>query len=216
MNRIAFTLGTMLAALGLFQPLSIADAQDEERVGTILGVAYVDENEDGIWAFEETVLEGVSVELTDGETTLSASTGSLGIFAVDVAAGVWRVTALAPEGYELISPAPREVTVGPEGTTAAVLDFAFRAVEPLPSPTPEEAGPETDDGDEPEGGLEPEPSATPEGDELFPDDELEKPVVLPVSGAPLPGSFARLLALGGLFLSGTVLVVVGRRLMTGR
>jgi hypothetical protein len=97
----------------------------DEPSGTIHGIVFVDEDDDGEYDPGEPVLEGVTIGLTNGEIILETKTDGTGAFVFNVGPGVWQGVIYPPQGYSVINDATREVVIEPEGTLEAVLDFGL-------------------------------------------------------------------------------------------
>jgi hypothetical protein len=220
----------LLAAL-LLSVLPLAGAAAQGGGGSIRGIVFLDENEDGVWGAGEAPLEGVAIMLSNGDGTTHVLSAGDGSFLVEVGEGEWQGVVLPPEGYLPTNDATRNVTISPEGILEAVMDFGLIRVtsgqdDPAAS---EEQAPEAELGSEaPEGeAAEAAPSAEEvggAGDEGLAEtvgeaggesqlDAKEGRVdsVLPLSGSSRP----LVLLTAGLGLAGAAglaLIWVGRRL----
>ena len=180
MNRKTWTLscviGLLIAAIFATARPALAD----DLVGVIRGSVFADSNESLSHNADEPALGGVEIELVNGENTQRVTTAEDGTFNVPVAAGTWRVTVLAPDGYRPLNDMEREVTIAADGTTEAVMDFALQAL----APAAEVAG---------------ETAQT-----------AEQAVILPESGADLGWRAAAFLALAALLFIGALFMAYGR------
>jgi len=165
-------------ALGLCLPTRPAVAQD---TGVIRGTVYVDMNANLVRDPGEPAYVGAEIIVANGQTGWSILTAGDGAFRLDVPAGTWQVALMVPEGFAPANDATREVTISPEATLDANMEFALLSMTVAPSPD----------------GQAPTPTAT-------------APPVLPQTGAPLAPTAAIALGLAGLLAAGLLLAGFGR------
>ena len=180
MKRPTLMLGLLavVLALGLCLPARPAVAQD---TGVIHGTVYVDMNANLVRDPGEPAYVGAEIIVANGQTGWSLLTAGDGAFRVDVPTGTWQVALMVPEGFAPANDATREVTISPEATLDANMEFALLSMTVAPAPD----------------GQAPTPTAT-------------APPVLPQTGAPLAPTAAIALGLAGLLAAGLLLAGFGR------
>jgi len=200
----------------------------EETPGNIHGIVFIDEDGDGEYDPGEPVVEGVTIELTNGEITLTVMTDGEGVFTFRVEPGVWQGVIYPPQGYVVINDATREVAIESEGSLEAVLNFGL-----MPEAINEEGGAENVDTPQ-EVEVESEPTQSAPGDEVQTDFyDGETPVletvqgvseiqddsqvdsqgmILPESGFPVPVKWILVILVVVILVGGASLIFLGRRL----
>lgn len=214
--------------LGVSVLVNVFTALGDEAPGNIHGMVFVDEDGDGEFDPGEPVLEGVTVELTNGEIILTVMTDGEGVFTFSVEPGVWQGVIYPPQGYVVINDATREVVIESEGSLEAVLNFGL-----MPEAINEEGGAENVDTPQ-EVEVESEPTQSAPGDEVQTDFyDGETPVletvqgvseiqddsrvdsqgmILPESGFPVPVKWILVILVVVILVGGASLIFLGRRL----
>ena len=173
----------MVAALRLLLLVALsAGSVSAQSGGVIHGTVYVDSNANLVRDAGEPPLSGVEIIVANGQTGWQLLTGGDGAFRVDVPDGTWQVALMVPQGFAPANDATREVTIGPNATTDALMDFALLSMT----------------------------AAVPAPDGQFPTATPTTPVVLPQTGAPLAPSLSITLGLIGLLATGLLLLGFGR------
>ncbi len=172
----------LVAVLVTLVPLLSALPANAQDNGVIHGTVYVDMNANLVRDPGEPAYVGAEIIVANGQTGWSLLTGADGAFRVDVPTGGWQVALMVPEGFAPANDATREVTISPEATLDANLEFALLSMTAA-APAPD--------------GQAPTPTAT-------------APPVLPQTGAPLAPSAAIALGLAGLLAAGLLLAGFGR------
>lgn len=212
--------------LGVLVLVNVFTVLGDETPGNIHGVVFIDEDGDGEYDPGEPVLEGVTVELTNGEITLTVMTDGEGVFTFSVEPGVWQGVIYPPQGYVVINDATREVVMESEGSLEAVLNFGL-----MPETINEEGGGENVDTSQE---LEVEPTQSAPGDEVQTDFyDGESPIletvqgvseiqddsqvnsqgmILPESGFPVPVKWILVILVVAILVGGASLIFLGRRL----
>lgn len=212
--------------LGVLVLVNVFTVLGDETPGNIHGVVFIDEDGDGEYDPGEPVLEGVTVELTNGEITLTVMTDGEGFFTFSVEPGVWQGVIYPPQGYVVINDATREVVMESEGSLEAVLNFGL-----MPETINEEGGGENVDTSQE---LEVEPTQSAPGDEVQTDFyDGESPIleaaqvgsetqddsqvgsdgrILPESGFPVPLKWVLVILVVVILVGGASLIFLGRRL----
>jgi hypothetical protein len=97
----------LAAALVPLASLAAAPASAQttcQSGGTVCGFVFNDPNHNGIQDPGETGLEGVTVKLTDGTTSVTTETGPEGLYSFFVPDGSYTITAEVPVGYTASPP----------------------------------------------------------------------------------------------------------------
>jgi hypothetical protein len=181
-----------LALSALAAAVMLSPVAADDQAGIIKGSVYADQNDNGGRDDGEPGWQGLEVQFANGDNTLSAITDDLGAFAMPVEAGLWRVSVLPPEDYQLAQSSFQEVEISAEAPEA-VLEFRLRPSEPKVV----------------EQVLEPVEQVE-SGSELLAESPAEAEL-LPESGAPLPVNVLLLGVFLALGLCGLMLVAAGRR-----
>jgi len=166
-------------AFGLLLSARPAIAQDS---GVIQGTVYIDMNANLVRDPGEPAYVGAEIIVANGQTGWSLLSAGDGAFRVDVPAGTWQVALMVPEGFAPANDATREVTISPEATLDATMEFALLSMTAA-APAPDGQAPT------------PTPTVAP---------------VLPQTGAPLAPAAMLGLGLVGLLASGLLLAGFGR------
>jgi len=175
------SLAAVALAAALILSVGSVAAQDG---GVIHGTVYVDMNANLVRDPGEPAYVGAEIIVANGQTGWQVLSAGDGAFRVDVPNGTWQVALMVPEGFAPANDATREVTISPEASLDAVLDFA------LLSMTPAVTSPD---------GQAPTPTAT-----------ATVPAVLPQTGAPVAPTAVLVLVLVGLLAFGLLLAAFGR------
>jgi hypothetical protein len=214
--------------LGVLVLMNVLTVLGDDTPGNIHGIVFIDEDGDGEYDPGEPVLEGVTVELTNGEITLAVMTDGDGFFVFSVEPGVWQGVIYPPQGYVVINDATREVVIESEGSLEAVLDFGL-----IPETISEQGGAGNVDTPQ-EVEVESESTQSAPGGEVETDFyDGESPVlevvqgentvqddsqvgsqgmILPESGFPVPLKWILVILVVVILVGGASLIFLGRRL----
>lgn len=222
MSRTMMKIRTLMILVSMLA-MNVFSVWGDEPVGIIHGRVFIDENGNGLFDPDEAVMEGVEIEITNGEIIVSALTDEYGTFSFNVEPGVWQGIIYVPEGYTVINDATREAVIDSGEPYEAMMDFALVLTEASAEEelvvdgggdvNSSEAGVDSSHPtDYFEGGSDAIAEDASNASSGQGSDSGILGVILPESGFPIPLRLAAAIILVVVLVAGTTLIFLGRRL----
>lgn len=124
-RRSVVWMGVLALAFVFTFALGVLPVAAQES-GTISGIAYSDNNGNGVRETGEDGVEGVQLTISSGSTSSNVTSAADGSFSASVVPGTWTVTVSSvPSGYYDVEDNSTEVTVGSAGDTVSNVEFAI-------------------------------------------------------------------------------------------